>query len=83
VLFPLQSLLSLLLTVAFIAGLHQFQTLRGWALLWATVQGSLYMLHWIPIMILMTFRLCVLPQQFNWSKTEHRGYSPSSPLEQQ
>ncbi len=73
ILFPLQSLLSLILTASFIAGLYQFQGLRGGALLWATVQGSVYMLHWIPIMILITVRLCVQPQTLHWVKTDHQG----------
>ena len=73
VLFPLQTLLSIILTVAFIAGLHQYQNLRGWSLLWATVQGSLYMVHWIPVMIVTTIRLCIKPQELRWIKTEHRG----------
>ncbi|MBC6434747.1 glycosyltransferase family 2 protein, partial [Nostoc sp. HG1] len=73
VLLPLQILLSLILTVAFIGGLHQFQGLRGWRLLWATIQGSFYMVHWIPVMIVTTLRLCLKPQQLNWIKTEHQG----------
>lgn len=73
VLFPLQTLLSIILTVAFIAGLYQYQNLRGWSLLWATIQGSLYMVHWIPVMIVTTLRMCIKPQELNWIKTEHRG----------
>ncbi len=73
VLLPLQMLLSLILSVAFIGGLYQFQGLRGWRLLWATVQGSFYMVHWIPVMIVTTLRLCLKPQQLNWIKTEHQG----------
>ncbi len=73
VLFPLQTLLSIIITVSFIAGLYQYQSLRGWSLLWATIQGSLYMVHWIPVMIVTTLRLCIQPQQLRWIKTEHRG----------
>jgi 1,2-diacylglycerol 3-beta-glucosyltransferase len=73
VLFPLQMLLSILLTVGFIGGLYQYQNLRGWSLIWAIIQGSLYMLHWIPAMIFTTLRLCVKPQRLDWVKTEHQG----------
>ncbi|AFZ18361.1 glycosyltransferase [Allocoleopsis franciscana] len=73
VLFPLQTLLSIILTVAFIAGLYQYQKLRGGSLLWATIQGSFYMVHWIPVMIVTTLKLCIKPQKLNWIKTEHRG----------
>ncbi|MBD2013249.1 glycosyltransferase family 2 protein [Microcoleus sp. FACHB-53] len=72
-LFPLQTLLSLIVTVGFIAGLYQHQKLRGWSLLWATIQGSLYMVHWIPVMIVTALSLCIKPQKLNWIKTEHRG----------
>jgi 1,2-diacylglycerol 3-beta-glucosyltransferase len=72
-LFPLQTLLSIIVTVGFIAGLYQHQKLRGWSLVWATIQGSLYMVHWIPVMIVTTLNLCIKPQKLNWIKTEHRG----------
>ncbi|MHC5764489.1 MAG: glycosyltransferase family 2 protein [Nostoc sp.] len=75
VLFPLQTLLSIILTIAFIAGLYQFQNLRGWSLVWATTQGSLYMVHWIPVMIVTTLKMCVQRERSRWVKTEHRGGS--------
>ncbi|MBN3925848.1 glycosyltransferase family 2 protein [Nostoc sp. NMS4] len=73
VLFPLQTLLSIILTVAFIAGIYQFQNLRRWSLIWATIQGSLYMVHWIPVMIFITLKMCVQKERSHWIKTEHRG----------
>lgn len=72
-LLPLQTLLSIIVTVGFIAGLYQHQKLRGWSLVWATIQGSLYMVHWIPVMIVTTLNLCIKPQKLTWIKTEHRG----------
>ncbi|MFB2920858.1 MULTISPECIES: glycosyltransferase [Aerosakkonema] len=73
ILLPLQTLLSIILTVGFIAGVYQFQDLRGWSLLWATIQGSLYMVHWIPVMIVVTLRMCVKGRREQWIKTEHYG----------
>ncbi|MBW4518646.1 MAG: glycosyltransferase family 2 protein [Scytolyngbya sp. HA4215-MV1] len=75
VLLPLQLLLSLLLTAAFLGGLAQFQELRGWRLLAATLQGACYMVHWIPVMIVTTLRLCVKSPQLQWIKTVHQGRS--------
>ncbi len=72
-LFPLQTLLSLIVTVAFIGGLYQFQKLRGIALIWATIQGSIYMVYWIPVMIVTILKLCTQRQQLHWHKTEHQG----------
>ncbi len=73
VLFPLQTLLGFLLTVGFIAGIYQYQNLRGWRLIWATIQGSFYMVHWIPVMIFVTLRMCVKGGRSQWIKTEHYG----------
>lgn len=73
VLLPLQTLLSIILTVAFICGLYQFQGWRGLSLIWATVQCSMYMIHWIPIMIVTTLKMCVQKEHSVWVKTEHRG----------
>lgn len=75
VLLPLQILFGFLLTVGFLVGVNQFQSLRGWRLIWAAIQGSLYMVHWIPVMILVTFRMCVKKGRSQWVKTEHYGRS--------
>lgn len=75
VLWPLQILFGFLLTVGFLVGVNQFQSLQGWRLIWATIQGSLYMVHWIPVMIWVTFRMCVQKGRSQWVKTEHYGRS--------
>ncbi|MGL5061185.1 MAG: glycosyltransferase [Microcoleus sp.] len=75
VLLPLQTLLGFLLTVGFMAGVNQFQNLRGWRLVWGTIQGSLYMIHWIPVMVWVTLGSCVKQGRSNWVKTEHYGRS--------
>jgi 1,2-diacylglycerol 3-beta-glucosyltransferase len=73
VLLPLQTILSIILTVAFIAGLYQYQGLRGLALLFRTLQGSLYMAHWVVVIMVVTFRMCVQKQRSPWVKTQHHG----------
>jgi 1,2-diacylglycerol 3-beta-glucosyltransferase len=73
VLLPLQMLFSIIVTTTFIGGLHQFQRLRGWQLVLATLQGFLYMMHWIPIILVTTLRLCVKSDPLDWIKTEHYG----------
>ncbi|CAN1213200.1 Glycosyl transferase, family 2 [Tumidithrix helvetica PCC 7403] len=72
-LLPLQTLLSIILVVGFMAGLHELHGVKGWSLIWATLQGSLFMMHWIPVMMVVIFGICVKPQQRLWVKTEHRG----------
>jgi cellulose synthase/poly-beta-1,6-N-acetylglucosamine synthase-like glycosyltransferase len=73
VILPLQILLGILLTVGFMAGVNQFQGLRGWRLIWATIQGSIYMVHWIPVMVMVTLRMCIKGGVSEWGKTEHHG----------
>jgi 1,2-diacylglycerol 3-beta-glucosyltransferase len=73
VILPLQILLGVLLTVGFMAGVNQFQGLRGWRLIWATIQGSIYMVHWIPVMVMVTLRMCIKGKVSEWVKTEHHG----------
>lgn len=75
IILPLQMLFSIILTVCFIGGVSQFQNLRGWSLLWATIQASFYMVHWIPVMIVITLKLCIKPPKLRWIKTEHYGRS--------
>ncbi|NET02742.1 MAG: glycosyltransferase family 2 protein [Sphaerospermopsis sp. SIO1G1] len=73
VLLPLQTLLGIILTVAFMVGIYQYQNLRGLSLIWATFLGSLYMLHWIPVMIVTTLKMCVQTEHSVWVRTEHKG----------
>jgi 1,2-diacylglycerol 3-beta-glucosyltransferase len=73
VLWPLTLLMSGMSITAFWGGLRQIHHLRGWQLLLRTGHGLLYMLHWIPVMIATTTRLCIQPKRLKWVKTEHRG----------
>jgi 1,2-diacylglycerol 3-beta-glucosyltransferase len=73
ILWPLQILFGVIVTTSFVFGSYQFQQLRGLKLVWATLQGSVYMLHWIPIMVLITFRTCLQRHPSPWHKTRHHG----------
>lgn len=73
ILLPLQTLFSIIVTVGFVGGMYRYQKMRGAALLWATVVGSCYMVHWIPIMMVTTLRLCFQRQRLDWHKTERSG----------
>jgi 1,2-diacylglycerol 3-beta-glucosyltransferase len=74
VLLPLNALVMGSLTLAFYRGLRQVEGLRGRQLWWRTVLGLLYMLHWLPVMIVTTARMCVQPKQLRWVKTVHYGH---------
>jgi 1,2-diacylglycerol 3-beta-glucosyltransferase len=45
--------------------------------LWASVQGTLYLMHWIPIVATTTFRLAIRPKRLKWVKTDHSGKNPA------
>ncbi|MEN9225825.1 MAG: glycosyltransferase family 2 protein [Thermostichus sp. HHBFW_bins_43] len=73
VLLPLNALVMGCLTVAFYRGLRQVEGLRGRQLWWHTGLGLVYMLHWFPVMIATTARMCVQPKRLKWVKTVHHG----------
>lgn len=42
-------------------------------ILWSSIQGTIYMVHWIPIVAATTFRISIRPKRLKWVKTAHRG----------
>lgn len=44
-------------------------------LLWNTLEGTLYMMHWFVVMATTTARLAVRPKRLKWVKTVHQGLS--------
>jgi 1,2-diacylglycerol 3-beta-glucosyltransferase len=41
----------------------------------ASIMGTIYMVHWIPVVAATTFRISVRPKRLKWVKTAHRGHS--------
>lgn len=72
-LLPLNAILVTLTLSSLWGGLRQIHGLRGWALLRRTMLGMVYMLHWLPVMIATTTRMCVQPKRLKWVKTVHQG----------
>ncbi|MBE9255446.1 glycosyltransferase family 2 protein, partial [Synechocystis salina LEGE 00031] len=71
VLWPLQTILGLILMVEMGRGLIKFESRRGWGLLNSTVGGLLYMGHWIPVMLVTVLKLCIVRQSLVWHRVEH------------
>ncbi len=70
VLWPLSVVSVLIFAIASWRGSGQMLGLRGWARWRATLGGVLYMLHWLPVIIVTTARLCVQsPRHMKWIKT--------------
>ncbi len=46
-----------------------------------TLLGTLYMLHWIPVMAAVTHRLAIRPKRLKWVKTVHQGMAGAIALD--
>ncbi|MEM6447964.1 MAG: glycosyltransferase [Cyanobacteria bacterium J06642_2] len=72
-LWPLSLVFAVMTLVALSMGSRRALGLRGTSLGLAIVGGSIYMLHWIPVMVATTARMCVRPKRLKWVKTLHEG----------
>lgn len=45
---------------------------------WTSIQGTLYLMHWIPVVASTTLRLAIRPKRLKWVKTAHRGHASQS-----
>jgi 1,2-diacylglycerol 3-beta-glucosyltransferase len=54
-------------------GLRRTQRLSIPMALLQTLQGTLYMLHWIVVMSTTTARVAIRPKRLKWVKTVHGG----------
>lgn len=71
ILWPLQTLLGLLVMVEMVRGLAKFEALRGLALFRGVVGGLLFMLHWPLVMLVIILKCCILRQSLVWHPVEH------------
>jgi len=72
-LWPLSAVFAVMTLVALTVGSYRALGLRGWGLIGAVLGGSVYMLHWIPVMAATTARMCIRPKKLKWVKTLHEG----------
>ena len=70
-LWPLQLVLGIILTVQMGRGLIKFEAQRGWELLNSMGWGLLYMAHWIPVMLVTVLSLCIVRQSLVWHPVKH------------
>ncbi|MGK7905906.1 MAG: glycosyltransferase family 2 protein [Synechococcus sp.] len=78
VLWPLSLVIVLFSAISMARGLYTHHQITGVALLSKTLMGTVYMFHWIPVMILTTAKMCVRAKQMRWVKTLHVGGHSSS-----
>lgn len=84
-LLPMTNLTIALSFVGMVIGLHRVrkaQKLPGMPLitLMQALQGTLYMLHWLPIIASTTLRISIRPKRLKWVKTIHQGHPGSDEL---
>jgi len=70
---PLVALATILSVVGMTAGIRQSHRQSLLATLTQTLRGTIYMLHWIPIMTSVTLRMSIRPKRLKWVKTVHQG----------
>lgn len=73
VLAPVTTLTTSLLVFAMFAGLRRTSKPSVLIAMLQTLRGTLYMLHWIPVMTSTTMRMAVRPKRLKWVKTVHQG----------
>jgi 1,2-diacylglycerol 3-beta-glucosyltransferase len=73
VILPFSGMAVILSSIGMAFGVRRAYQLSWWAVLWQTLRGTLYMLHWIPVMISVTLRMAIRPKRLRWVKTVHQG----------
>ena len=69
VLWPLSCIMVAFSGISMARGLYRTHNMRGLDLLRTTAVGTVYMLHWIPVMMLTTAKMCVRAMLLKWVKT--------------
>ncbi len=73
VILPFSGMAVILSSIGMAFGVKRAYQLSWWAALWQTLRGTVYMLHWIPVMISVTLRMAIRPKRLRWVKTVHQG----------
>ncbi len=77
-LLPMGMVFTAIAGIGFMTSLYRIQHLKGRPLLWQSLGGMIYMMHWIPVMIVTTARMCIQPKRLHWVKTVHHGRASAS-----
>lgn len=70
---PIMAVTTILSTLGMALGIRQSDHPPLMATLGQTLRGTIYMLHWIPVMVSVTLRMAIRPKQLKWVKTVHQG----------
>ncbi|MGF1575731.1 MAG: glycosyltransferase [Cyanophyceae cyanobacterium] len=72
-LLPMGIVFTAISWMGFYSSLRQIQKLQGWPLWRESLTSVIYMMHWLPVMAVVTARMCVQPKRLRWVKTIHHG----------
>ncbi|HBR00884.1 MULTISPECIES: glycosyltransferase family 2 protein [unclassified Roseofilum] len=75
---PMTTLMVGMSVIAMIQGIRRVNRVKGAVsslptLLWQTLRGTIYMLHWLLIVASTSARIAVRPKTLKWVKTTHKG----------
>jgi 1,2-diacylglycerol 3-beta-glucosyltransferase len=82
ILSPLVSLALGLSTLGMFFGIRSSYRPPLMAAAIQTLRGTIYMLHWIPVMASVTLRMSIRPKRLKWVKTVHQGLGDTLVLEE-
>lgn len=75
---PLTTLMITLSLIGMFSGIWRTHKRSPFIMLLQTVRGTLYMMHWLPVMASTTARMSVRPKRLRWVKTIHQGSEDDS-----
>jgi 1,2-diacylglycerol 3-beta-glucosyltransferase len=70
---PIFAIATILSTIGMAVGIRQSYRTSLTSTLIQTLRGTIYMLHWIPVMVSVTLRMAIRPKKLKWVKTNHQG----------
>jgi 1,2-diacylglycerol 3-beta-glucosyltransferase len=70
---PIFAIATILSTIGMAVGIRQSYRASLTSTLIQTLRGTIYMLHWIPVMVSVTLRMAIRPKKLKWVKTNHQG----------
>ncbi len=71
---PILAIATFLSTIGMAVGIRKSYRSSLFSTLRQTLLGSVYMLHWIPVMASVTLRMSIRPKKLKWIKTVHQGH---------
>lgn len=74
---PLTGMIMVLSVIGMSFGISRSYHPSPLAVISQTLRGTVYMLHWLPVITSVTLRMSIRPKQLKWVKTIHQGLGDS------